>query len=203
MSPEPDLSGLPPADKAAHRRGPRPRLRTGRQTGLSIEDLSMPGLRQKQAPGREASVLPGWTTCERAARLQADSCCALAEQESDEAGPARLMLVPCGSLDQAERGPCFVRESSSDRIGGGYESDDASCGRGSAHRARQLARATPRGRRTRKTRSKRSYRVLLASPTRRYATAPAGQWRPTAPVTGRRGSNYREAPRVERVVARA
>jgi hypothetical protein len=40
--------------------------------------------------------LVSWTTSERVDRLRADACFALAEQTSAEAGPAHLVLVPCG-----------------------------------------------------------------------------------------------------------
>ena len=49
------------------------------------------------------------TTAERADRLRADSCFAVAEQSSEEAGPARLSFVEGGRLARASPDACSSR----------------------------------------------------------------------------------------------
>jgi hypothetical protein len=44
------------------------------------------------------TALPLWTTSEHAVRTRADSCFALAEQSSSEAGLAQLVVVHLASL---------------------------------------------------------------------------------------------------------
>jgi hypothetical protein len=50
---------------------------------------------------------PEWTTSESADRSRADACFALAEQASEQAGPARLVLVEA----VAQTDPQAVRQS--------------------------------------------------------------------------------------------
>jgi hypothetical protein len=53
--------------------------------------LSLP--HEKLASDKRSPRRPEWTTCESADRSRADACFALGEQASEQAGPARLVLV--------------------------------------------------------------------------------------------------------------
>ena len=63
----------------------------------------MPHPLRKQASSPQCSPRPLWTTSESADRSSADACFTLAEQASEEAGPAHFVLVQRERLGPSPR----------------------------------------------------------------------------------------------------